>query len=135
MAIPYAASAQNQSVINTLGGDVAINGYDPVAYFVDSKPLKGLRSISTEHGGARWLFATEENRLRFLSSPEAYLPAYGGYCAYGVSQGYLVKIDPEAWAIIDRKLHLNFSLDVREKWRKDVAGYNRKADAQWPKLK
>ena len=63
-----------------------------------------------------------------------YLPAYGGYCAYGVAQGYLVKIDPEAWTIFDGRLYLNYDRSISETWRKDVPGYVHKADGNWPRL-
>ena len=60
-------------------------------------------------------------------------PAYGGYCAYAVSQGYTAGIDPEAWHIADGKLYLNYSQSVRKTWLKDVPGYVAQADKNWPK--
>jgi YHS domain-containing protein len=124
-----------QSPVNVLaGGRIAIHGYDPVAYFVDGGPRKGRSDLAVERGGARWLFSSEANKARFTADPERYLPAYGGYCAYGVAQGYLVKIDPEAWAIVDGRLYLNYDLSIRETWRKDVPGFVRKADGNWPRL-
>jgi hypothetical protein len=128
--------AQNaQPPINMLaGGRIAIHGYDPVAYLVDGGPRKGRPDLAFEHGGARWLFASEENRRRFEADPARYLPAYGGYCAYGVAQGYLVKIDPEAWSVVDGRVYLNYDKPVRESWLKDVPGFISTANANWPKL-
>lgn len=114
--------------------DGAIRGYDPVAYFVDRKPVKGSKQFTHRWRGADWRFASAENRDRFAAMPEKYAPQYGGYCAYGVAQGYAVKIEPEAWSIVDGKLFLNFSPGVQADWQKDVPGYVRKADANWPKV-
>jgi YHS domain-containing protein len=128
--------AQNaKSAINVLaGGRVAIHGYDPVAYLVDGGPRKGRSDLAVEHGGARWLFASEENRRRFEADPARYIPAYGGYCAYGVAQGYLVKIDPEAWSVVDGRVYLNYDKPVQQSWLKDVPGYVAAANVNWPKL-
>jgi YHS domain-containing protein len=127
--------AQAASPVNVLaGGGVAIHGYDPIAYFVEGGPRKGRPELALDHAGARWLFSSEANRERFRAEPEKYLPAYGGYCAFGVAQGYLVKIDPDAWAIVDGRLYLNYDRSVARTWRKDVPGYVAKADANWPAL-
>jgi len=107
---------------------IAIRGYDTVAYFTQGKPVKGSSEYSTEWMGATWQFATEEHLNTFVASPQTYAPQYGGYCAYGVSQGYLVKIEPEQWKIVDDKLYLNYDAEVQSKWIKDIPGYISKAD-------
>ena len=109
----------------------AIRGYDPVAYFTESKPVKGKRDISHSHRGVVWYFASEDNLQRFKNQPEKYAPQYGGYCAYAMSRGFVVSIDPEAWSIQDDKLYLNYSLGVRKTWLKDPVGYIEKADSNW----
>ncbi len=111
--------------------DGAIRGYDPVAYFTDGQPVKGRPEISYDHFGATWHFASEDNRRRFAANPEKYAPQYGGYCAYAMSKGFVVSIDPEAWSIRDDKLYLNYSPGVRRTWLKDPAGYIEKADGHW----
>lgn len=113
---------------------IAIDGYDPVAYFVAGKPVKGSASLSADWGGATWWFSSEENRSTFRSDPVKYAPQYGGYCSKAVSEGHTAKIDPEAWDIVDGKLYLNYSLKVRDLWRKDIPGRIRRADENWPKL-
>lgn len=113
---------------------VAIHGIDPVGYFTDQAPVEGDPAITAEWDGAVWRFASVEHRDAFLASPERYVPAYGGHCAYGVSRGYLVDIDPEAWTIRDGTLYLNYSLPVRTTWLEDPAGYIAKADTNWPGL-
>jgi YHS domain-containing protein len=125
-----AAAAQKPEIYADRAG--AIRGYDPVAYFTESRPVKGSDEHVYEWKGARWRFSSAANRERFAAAPEKYAPQYGGYCAYGVAQNYAVSIDPQAWSIVDGKLYLNYSKSVRESWNNDVPGYIRKADANWP---
>ena len=110
----------------------AIKGYDPVAYFTQGKAVEGSGDYTFEYKGATWRFASAANKAAFEKSPEKYAPQYGGYCAYAVSQGHTASIDPEAWTIVDGKLYLNYSLDVRALWRQDIPGYIKQADANWP---
>ena len=124
------ALAQKADVYADRGG--AIRGYDPVGYFTAGRPVKGSPQFTHQWRGATWHFASAENRDRFGAAPEKFAPQYGGYCAYGVAQGYAVSIDPAAWTIVDGKLYLNYSLSVRENWNKDIPGYIRKADTNWP---
>jgi YHS domain-containing protein len=138
-AAPNAGAAEPP--INTLknsffGGrtDTAINGYDTVAYFTVGKPVKGLDSYTTDWMGAKWKFASPGNLELFKASPEKYAPQYGGYCAYGVTQGYLVKVEPEQFTVRDGKLYLNYDADVQAKWSKDAAGYIKDADAKFTGL-
>lgn len=112
----------------------AIKGYDPVAYFKNSKATEGDSDFSYEWNGATWYFANATNRAAFIANPEKYAPQYGGYCAWAVSQGYTAKIDPEAWRIQDGKLYLNYSRGVQETWEQDIPGNIAKADIHWPKL-
>jgi hypothetical protein len=114
--------------------DGAIRGYDPVAYHLDQKPVRGLATITHEWNGATWRFASEANRARFAADPARWAPRYGGYCAYGTSQGYKVSTDPAAFAIVDGRLYLNYSRPVQLTWNLDRPGYVRKADANWRKL-
>jgi YHS domain-containing protein len=116
-------------------GGVAIEGTDPVAYFTESRPVEGSSDFEHEWMGASWRFVSAENRDRFAADPEKYAPQYGGYCAWAVSQGYTAKIDPEAWTIVDDKLYLNYSKDVRTQWSGDIPGNVAKGDANWPKLR
>ena len=115
-------------------GDAAINGYDSVAYFTVGKAVKGQDSFVHEWMGARWKFSSQANLELFKSQAEKYAPQYGGYCAYGVTQGGLVKVDPEQFTVRDGKLYLNFDADVQAKWLKDPVGYIRQADAKFPGL-
>jgi YHS domain-containing protein len=114
---------------------IAIDGYDPVAYFTEGKPVEGSSDFEYEWMGATWRFASAADRDQFAADPEKYAPQYGGYCAYAVSQGTTADIDPDAWHIEDGKLYLNLNKKVQSIWLKDIPGYISKANANWPKIK
>ncbi len=135
LLLALAAPAVALSPVNrTTFGGVAIDGWDPVAYFTDGKPVEGSKEFVHEWNGATWRFASAAHRDLFAQAPEKYAPQYGGYCAWAVSQGYTADIDPQAWKIEDGRLFLNYSLDVQKKWATDIPGNIAKADANWPKL-
>lgn len=129
-------AARRPNPVNTLDSPsgAAIKGYDPVAYFVAGKPTPGKPEHAATFNGATWLFSSAENKSLFEQSPEKYVPAYGGYCAYGTSRGYLVKIEPEAWSIRNGRLYLNYDLGVRKQWERNPSTYIEAADKNWPRL-
>jgi hypothetical protein len=135
LASAVAGPAVALSPINkTTFGGVAIDGWDPVAYFVDGRPVEGSREHSLEWNGATWRFASAAHRELFVQAPERYAPQYGGYCAWAVSQGYTAGIDPQAWRIENGRLFLNYSPEVQKKWSSDIPGNVAKGDANWAKL-
>lgn len=113
----------------------AVGGYDVVAFFTSSKAIKGSESFSFKWKEAIWLFASEENLKLFKSNPDQFAPKYGGYCAYGMSNGYKAPTVIETWKIIDHQLYFNYSLKVQELWNKDPGTYIRKANANWENMK
>lgn len=114
--------------------DLAVSGYDPVAYFTQGRPVGGHGDLEHDWNGATWRFSSAENLAAFKANPEAYAPQYGGYCAWAVSQGYTAKSDPDAWRIVDGKLYLNYSKDIQKRWAQDIPGNIAKADMNWPKV-
>ncbi len=132
-AVPSAAGAETFFNVDRKG--VAIKGYDPVAYFTLSEPVKGKKTLETTWQDAVWRFSTEENRRAFLRDPEKFAPRYGGYCAYGVAEGGLFNIAPDAWTVYEGKLYLNKSKRVRKLWLEDVPGFIRKGDSLWPRIR
>lgn len=113
---------------------IAIRGYDTVAYFTLGKPVKGDEKYAVEWNEATWHFSSQEHADLFKNDPEAYAPQYGGYCAYGVSQNYLVKVEADQWRIEDGKLYLNYDRSVQKKWLKDINGYVEQANSKFPNL-
>jgi YHS domain-containing protein len=105
-----AQSAVAEEFVNTgYFGDVAIKGYDPVAYFTQNQAVEGSARYSHRWLGANWHFSSAENRDLFASDPAKYAPQYGGYCADGVSFGTVTtNVDPKAWRIIEGKLYISY---------------------------
>lgn len=117
-----------------LFSDKAIRGYDTVAYFTESKPVKGDEKFSTQYNEATWLFSSQENLDIFLADPEKYAPQYGGYCAYAVANNGTASIKPELFTIHDGKLYLNYNQSVNDKWLANKDDFIVDADKNWPKL-
>jgi len=127
-------AASKSDPINKDGSNVAIKGYDAVAYFTQSKPVKGSPSFTFQGMNSTWWFSSVEDRDAFALTPEKYAPQYGGYCAYGVSQRHTVTIDPESWTIVEGKLYLNYSTAVKKKWSEAIPKYIDEANRNWPGL-
>jgi YHS domain-containing protein len=129
-AMAFAASDKN---VNASG--VALAGYDPVAYFVDGKPVKGTEQFAAKHDGATYYFASSKNRDAFTAQPDKFAPQYGGFCAYGAAKGGKYETDPTAFSVVDGKLYLNKNASVQKLWAADVPGFIKDADMAWPQLK
>lgn len=114
--------------------NLAVDGYDPVAYFTAGAPTKGSKEFSFEYKGAEWLFASAENLAKFKADPAAFAPQYGGYCAWAVSQNYTARGNPNYWTIVDNRLYLNYDKRIQARWEKDIPGFISQADANWPEL-
>ncbi|CAI4031030.1 Tat pathway signal sequence domain protein [Nitrospira tepida] len=116
-------------------GGVAIRGYDPVAYFEERRPVKGSSTWTAQFQGSTFYFASAANRDAFTADPERYAPQYGGFCAFGAAKGYKAKTDPDAFSLVNGKLYLNYSLNVRALWQEDIPGYIAKGDKNWPDVR
>ena len=136
-AFASSAPAGAGTAVNTgYFGGVAIEGYDPVAYFTDGRATKGSEKFAYDWLGATWHFANAEHRELFTKQPVKYAPQYGGHCALGTAFGEsTANIDPEAWSIVNGKLYLQYSKGARENWEKDSANLIAAADQKWPEIK
>ncbi len=112
--------------------NLAVSGYDPVAYFTESKPVEGKSKYSYEYKGAEWRFSSQEDLDKFVANPEKNAPQYGGYCAWAVAHNTTAKTDPTQWTIVDDKLYLNYDADIQSRWVKDKPKYIKQADTNWP---
>lgn len=117
--------------INVGGDQIAIRGYDPVAYFTLGAATPGDPEITYRWSDAVWQFSTTEHRDLFIADPETYAPAYGGYCAMGMADGFIANIDPNAWTIRDGRLYLKRSLARIEQWRSNAEAYIARAEENW----
>lgn len=113
----------------------AIHGYDPVAFFTQSKPVMGKDSLMYQWSGATWYFADRKNLESFKAAPEKYAPQYGGYCAFGTAYGHKAPTEVETWTVLDGKLYFNNSQKVKGMWDKDRPGFIKKANDNWPMIK
>lgn len=126
--------AESKVLVNRDKTGLALQGYDPVAFFTEGKPVRGKPDFTAAYNGATYRFASAQNKSLFEMSPKMYEPAFGGYCAYGVSKKTLVGIDPAAFQIVDGRLLLQYSKGARADFSKDIKGNSAKADANWPAL-
>jgi hypothetical protein len=131
-ALPQSARAAEPPVFQRRGR--ALGGTDPVAYFTRRAPVPGEDVHALDWMGARWVFANAANRDAFAADPDAHAPAFGGYCAFAASRGYLAPTIPEAWDIHDGRLYLNASLRARDLWRAELPGVIAAGEANWPAI-
>jgi hypothetical protein len=130
----------SRSSHNLMGESVGLVGYDPVSYFPEGggKPAKGLISISAEHEGVTYRFASEAHRTAFLKDPAKYVPAFGGWCTWAVAElGKRVDVDPESYLVKDGRLLVFYrdpALDTRAKFLENPDALLKKAAANWPAL-
>lgn len=140
--LPIAAAALTLSLASAAFADeifatngVAINGYDPVSYFTEHRPVQGSDKFTAQFKGATFHFASAAHRDAFAADPQHYAPQYGGYCAFGTAEGHKAPTQPQAFTVVGDKLYLNYNDDVAKKWRQDTGGYIQKANANWDTVK
>lgn len=122
-------SAFSGELVNVSGASkVALSGYDPVAFFTDAKPVNGSPFITAEYQGATYFFANEEHKNLFGAKSDAYVPQFGGYCAFGVALDKLLPVDISTWQVREGKLYLNLNAEI-------LKGFNADFDAQLAKAK
>lgn len=135
LAAPLSAMAVDEvnvaSGLSLAGAPLALHGYDPVAYFTRSAPVRGSDAITEVYEGAAYRFANEENLKLFKADPAHYAPQFGGFCAYGAALGKKFDGDPTLWTIRNDRLYLNLNPKIVELFNKDVPGNIAKAEKQW----
>jgi len=130
-----AVSAHAADLVNVSGAsNIAVGGYDTVAFFTDNKAVNGDPFITATYQGATYIFASKEHKEMFEAAPEKYAPQCGGYCAFGVSVGALFPVDINTWQIRDGKLYLNLNKAILKKFNADFDANVAKADKNWPDL-
>jgi YHS domain-containing protein len=117
--------------INTTAENVAVKGFDTVAYFTEQTAVPGSPQYSFIWNGANWYFSSPENMEKFKAAPETYAPQFGGYCSFAVSKGYTADADPQAWKVVDGKLYLNYNQKVKEMWEAEQELRIRDAEKNW----
>jgi YHS domain-containing protein len=133
-ASSYAADFGGKSLVLKTKDGLAIQGYDPVAYFTDNKAVKGNSKFSSEFDGAKYFFANADHKELFDANPNKYAPAYGGYCGYAASINRLSPISPEWFQIEEGKLILQHNKKAFDLFNRELKENVAKADANWPGL-
>ena len=132
LVVSFSAFGQGKSLQNLDKNSVAIQGYDPVAFFTQNRPVKGLPEFESQYHGARYLFASADDKAMFDANPAKYEPQFGGFCAFGVSKGKTVPVKIEAFQIVNGRLLMQYDLDIKNEFNKDTQGNLQKADQNWP---
>lgn len=137
LALHAQSVTQRQQNFN-LDNKLALQGYDPVSYFLQKKPLRGKKELAVQYEGVTYYFANPNNKDAFVKNPQNYEPQYGGWCAYAMgSNGEKVEIDPETYKILDGKLYVFYNAyfnNTLKSWNKDEARLKKQADKNWQKI-
>jgi YHS domain-containing protein len=120
--------------LNVDKNGLALQGYDPVSYFTDNKPLKGDAKITASYKGGTYHFSSNEHKKAFESNPAKYAPQFGGFCGYAASINKLAPIQVEYFQVLHGRLVLQHNEKAWTLWHQDVEGNLKKADANWPTL-
>jgi hypothetical protein len=131
MAAGPASSAGERIVVDWHTG-LAIDGYDPVAYFTDGKPLQGSPNLELRKDDVIWRFINVGNRAAFAAAPNVYMPQYGGYDPIGVARGLAVAGNPSVWLVQGQRLFLFYDSARRQKFASDPNRVTASADRKWP---
>ena len=137
-AVFFIASAPAASAGSPISGarnGPAIQGYDPVAYFMRKEAVKGVPEHGYEWSGATWHFSSAENKGLFAAEPEKYAPQYGGHCSASVANGKVTPGAGDAWSVHGGKLHLHATSEARTYWIQNYAKSLYWTDREWPKLR
>ena len=127
------ASTTERVVVNRYSG-IAIEGFDPVAYFVQGRPMRGLEDFEARESGTVWRFHNEGNRASFVAHPEIYGPQFGGYDPTDVARGVTFAGNPRFWVISGERLYL-FGLEAhRDAFAANPDRFLNQAHARWPAL-
>lgn len=133
-----AQTAQRTKQSNIDKSSLAIQGYDPVAYFTSKKAIEGNKEISLAYDGITYHFANTQNRELFKASPAKYEPQFGCWCAYAMGEkGEKVSIDPETFKITNGKLYLFYNKyfnNTLKDWNKNESTLKAKAEQNWSKF-
>jgi YHS domain-containing protein len=134
----FAQTATKRTKEYNLDNKVAIQGYDPVAYFAQKKAAQGKATIAASYEGITYYFSSQSNKDAFVKNPTNYEPQFGGWCAYAMAaNAEKVEINPETFKILDGKLYLFYNAyfnNTLKSWNKDEVNLKKKAETNWKKF-
>src|SRR5262249_42108107 len=120
MAGPSTA-AVTERVVTDVHTGLAMDGYDPVAYFTDATPTVGRPEYEYRFRGAIWRFHNEGKLAAFAGSAEQYVPRFGGYDPIAIARGVALAGNPAYWTIAGDRLYLFYSAEALASFKADVA--------------
>jgi YHS domain-containing protein len=129
--ISYASVAYSDTFYNKTNQNVAVDGYDTVAYFTQSEAVKGFARYQVSYLEVVWYFSSQENKNIFESEPSKFIPQFAGHCANGLSDGHLVRANPKIFRVIDDRLYLFFSWWGKAQWKYDQQAQIAQAESNW----
>lgn len=115
--------------------DIAISGYDTVAYFTQGRAVEGSHKYTSTYKNAIYQFSSKKNRDSFRETPEKYAPQFGGFCSMGVALDKKLDVDPKAFKIVDKKLYLNLNKSVQKSWLENIPKNIDTAESKWDSVK
>jgi hypothetical protein len=130
LSVPIGAATTEYVVVDRNTG-LAINAFDPVAYFTDDASTPGRAEFEYQWKGAVWRFRNEGNRSAFIADPDIYMPRFGGYDPVGVSRGVGVPGNPQIWVVTGTRLYLFYTAAARAAFGEDAAAVTATADRNW----
>ncbi|GEC15122.1 YHS domain-containing protein [Nitrobacter winogradskyi] len=128
------AATSERIVVDRYTG-LAIGGFDPVAFFTDARPVRGVSEFEVSHDGVIWRFSNPNNRAFFLADPDVYSPRFGGYDPVDIARGVTRAGTARLWLIVGERLYLFGHEDTRAAFAADPARYLREATRRWAALK
>ena len=135
LSLDSAASAATTErvVVNRYSG-LAIEGFDPVAYFTESVAVQGSVAFEAREAGTVWRFRNEGNRASFVAHPEIYGPQFGGYDPVDLGRGVTYAGNPRFWVVAGQRLYLFGREENRDAFAVEPARFLKDATARWPAL-
>jgi YHS domain-containing protein len=130
----FAQSQRNVAEYNLTSVNVGLKGYDPVSYFAEGGQQRaqiGKNEYRTNYQGVTYFFANQTNLDAFLAKPEKYEPTYGGWCAYAMSYGSKVDIDPNIYTIKGNRAHFFVSVRAKRNFDVEIDAREVTADKNW----
>jgi YHS domain-containing protein len=129
-----ARAATTERIVTNRFSGLAIEGYDPLAYFIDGRPETGLPEFEAAQGGAVWRFRNEGNRASFVAHPEVYGPQFGGYDPVDLARGVTVAGNPLFWVVTGQRLYLFGREENRDRFAASPGQFLEQAISRWPEL-
>ncbi len=135
-ALPYGlGAATTERIVVDRHTGLAIDGFDPLAYFIDGEAKTGRPAYEYRFAGVVWRFRNEGNRAAFSENPDVYMPSFGGYDPVAVARGVATPGSPLFWIVAGQRLYLFYSADSRELFAAHTDRLIISAEGKWPAVR